>query len=268
MTASLVVYGGALVALLGAVFAALARRRVGTATLCAAVLAALGGIAVVLIGLALPSRDTVAAPARTRLDVVMARYQFRERHALTVAASPLAVDRAIRAVTADEIPLYRTLTWLRRLGRRTPAGLLNPPRAMPMLALATRSGFRVLDDDPGREIVLGVVGPVSPAARTATHAEGPSPFTPSADGYASIAMNFRVEPDGRGGSLLSTETRVFAPDAATRRRLGRYWRLIHPGSALIRRGWLAAIRRRAVRGPSSCATPTSEKAPCPPIPPS
>ena len=58
-------------------------------------------------------------------------------------------------------------------------------------------------------------------------------------------MNFRLVPDGRGGSVLSTETRVFAPDAGTRRELATYWRVIHPGSALIRRGWLDAIRQRA-----------------------
>jgi len=114
-----------------------------------------------------------------------------------------------------------------------------------MLALATRTGFRVLADDPGREIVLGVAGPASSAARAATRTSGPHPFTPSAEGYASIAVAFRVEPDGRGGAIVSTETRVFAPDRPTRRRLATYWRLIYPGSALIRRGWLAAIRRRA-----------------------
>jgi len=58
-------------------------------------------------------------------------------------------------------------------------------------------------------------------------------------------MNFLVEPDGRGGSLLSTETRVFATDAVARRRFAVYWRVIYPGSALIRRMWLRAIRLRA-----------------------
>jgi len=51
-----------------------------------------------------------------------------------------------------------------------------------------------------------------------------------------------------GFSLLSTETRVYANDAASRRRFAVYWRLIYPGSALIRRMWLRAIARRAERG--------------------
>jgi len=58
-------------------------------------------------------------------------------------------------------------------------------------------------------------------------------------------MNFLVTPDGTGGSRVSTETRVYANDAASRRRFGAYWRLIYPGSALIRLMWLRAIARRA-----------------------
>jgi hypothetical protein len=38
---------------------------------------------------------------------------------------------------------------------------------------------------------------------------------------------------------------VFAPDVDTHRRLRIYWRVIYPGSVLIRRGWLDAIRQRA-----------------------
>ncbi|MEP6858175.1 MAG: hypothetical protein ABI994_07300, partial [Gemmatimonadales bacterium] len=65
---------------------------------------------------------------------------------------------------------------------------------------------------------------------------------------ALAAMNFLVTPDGRNGSLVSTETRVFANSPSARRRFARYWRLIYPGSALIRRMWLRAVKRRATRG--------------------
>jgi hypothetical protein len=60
-------------------------------------------------------------------------------------------------------------------------------------------------------------------------------------------MNFRVSPDGPHASIVSTETRVFAGSAPTRRRFAAYWRVIYPGSALIRRMWLRAIERRSMR---------------------
>jgi hypothetical protein len=40
---------------------------------------------------------------------------------------------------------------------------------------------------------------------------------------------------------------VFATDPASCRRFAVYWRVIYPGSALIRRMWLRAIRLRAER---------------------
>ena len=58
------------------------------------------------------------------------------------------------------------------------------------------------------------------------------------------AIEFRAVPQG-DRCLLSTETRVHAADNATRRRFGRYWRLIRPFSGLIRIVFLRAARRRA-----------------------
>ena len=63
-------------------------------------------------------------------------------------------------------------------------------------------------------------------------------------------MNFRMEDEGGGWTRLTTETRIYATDASARRRFAAYWRLIYPGSALIRRTWLRAIRERA-EGPVS-----------------
>jgi hypothetical protein len=62
-------------------------------------------------------------------------------------------------------------------------------------------------------------------------------------------MNFRIEDEGAGQSRLTTETRIFATDTATRRRFGLYWAFVYPGSALIRPGWLQAITKRAEAAP-------------------
>jgi hypothetical protein len=60
-------------------------------------------------------------------------------------------------------------------------------------------------------------------------------------------MNFRLEDEGNGWTRVTTETRVFATDDRARHRFAAYWRAIYPGSALIRRMWLRAIRLRAER---------------------
>ena len=69
-------------------------------------------------------------------------------------------------------------------------------------------------------------------------------------GWTLATMNFHIRPDaeqaGRAGrTFVSTETRVYAHSDARRRQFAVYWRVIYPGSALIRRGWLRAIERRA-----------------------
>ena len=66
-----------------------------------------------------------------------------------------------------------------------------------------------------------------------------------APGFATAAMNFAIEPDPAGGSELTTETRVYATDSGAARRFAAYWRVIYPGSALIRYRWLRAIGQRA-----------------------
>ena len=60
-------------------------------------------------------------------------------------------------------------------------------------------------------------------------------------------MNFVVTQDGASGSVVSTETRVYANSPSARRRFAAYWRVIYPGSAILRRMWLRAIQRRATR---------------------
>jgi hypothetical protein len=67
-------------------------------------------------------------------------------------------------------------------------------------------------------------------------------------------MNFRVEPAGNGECRIVTETRVFATSPPASRAFAAYWRVIYPGSALMRRMWLRAIERRAETEASAALT--------------
>jgi hypothetical protein len=165
------------------------------------------------------------APGRaTHLDEAMPAWQFNEVHSIHVNAPPQKAFDSIRPVTAGEIRFFRTLIAIRRLGRPAPPGIMNAPENEPLLDLATRTSFRYLANDPPHEIVVETIV-VRPRAVIAT-------------------MNFIVTPEGNG-SRLSTETRVYANTDAVRRRFAVYWRVIHPGSDIIRRSWLRAIKRRA-----------------------
>ena len=203
------------------------------------------GVGVVLagIGLTLPAPESKVATKAMRLDEFLPAWQFSERHTIGIAAPPAKVFDAIRTVRANEISLFQTLTWIRRGGRKASASILNAGDSLPLLDVATRSGFISLADDAPRELVIGTVV-IAPRGGRGTLT--PEAFkTQLAPGFAIAAMNFLVTPDGPNASRVSTETRVFANSAPARRRFARYWRIIYPGSALIRRMWLRAVDRRA-----------------------
>ncbi len=208
----------------------------------------LGGAALTLVGLLLPPPEEQRVIQRaTLLDDWMPRYQFVERHEIRVQAPPERVYPAVLAVTAREIRLFRLLVWLRNphfpWQRRDPVSILDPAADLPILESAVRGGFLPLDEERGKEVVLGTVV-IAPRPRPADW--GPHAFRQiQGPGFAKAAINFRVLPEPGGGCRVTTETRVQATDRASLRRFAAYWRLIYPGSWTIRWFWLRAIRDRA-----------------------
>ncbi len=164
-------------------------------------------------------------------------YDVREHHAIVLRADP---RRAYRAVT--EVDLSRSLV-IRML-----FGLRGLPSTRPLTLLdLTKLGFVVLDEDDGNEIVLGLIGRFW-LVRGGLRRLDPGEFACfSEPGYAKAVWNFRVEASGPDRSTVSTETRVLATDPGSRQRFLRYWRLIRPFSATIRRRVLGLIRKAAER---------------------
>jgi hypothetical protein len=215
MLLSVLLYIGVIAVMAGAI-AGLRRRR--------AMAVAVGGIALVFIALIWPAAEEHAVAANSKLDAIMPRWQFVERHEIRIAAPPERIYSSIRNVTAREIRFFQLLTSIRCMGRcRETESILHAPADKPILDVALASGFRMLAGDAPRELVIG--------SRVA-----PGTFA---------VMNFRVAGDG----LLTTETRVFSRTDDARRKFAIYWRFIRPGSGIIRRSWLEAIKRRAESKP-------------------
>ena len=237
MFGSLVVYSGGFLVLAGLIAAIKPARRGRGLAVSAA------GAAITAIGFLLPAPEERVARIESGLDRYFPAWQFHEFHSIAIAAPPERVYDAIRHVRADEILLFRTLTWIRRGGRPMPENILNATGRDSIIDVATRTTFLRLKDDPPRELVVGtVVG----APRGTRGKLTPQVFEKQLrPGFALAGMNFIVRPDGAGGSIVTTETRVYANSPAARRRFAAYWRVIYPGSALIRRMWLRAIARRA-----------------------
>jgi hypothetical protein len=195
--------------------------------------------------LLLPYSRKEAAAHITKLDAWMPQWQVGEEHTLHVAAAPEKVFAAIHAVRADEIFLFRTLIAIRRCGQTGPESIMNPPEKKSLLDVATETTFVLLEEEAPRELVIGTVIAAPRGARASARL-APELFRKTLPpGVVLATMNFVVLPDNNGGSSVSTETRIYANSPPALRRFGIYWRIIHPGSDIIRRMWLRAIRHRA-----------------------
>ena len=184
------------------------------------------------------------------LDELMPGFEFDEVHTVRLSTSPDRAPEAVESVPFDEMPPVRLLFAIRSLPAR-----IGRKRGLPadgeislyeqMLDFA----FVRLAEKPGREVVCGGIGQMfEPRAGVAPAVGDARSFLASREpGYAKVAMSFSAEVV-EGGARLTTETRVLTTDLTSRRRFGRYWRMVRPGSAAIRGSWLRAAKRRAERG--------------------
>jgi hypothetical protein len=188
------------------------------------------------------------------LDELLPTYDKAERHHRLVAASAAATYEALKSLTMRELPLVRLLFGIRSLpallvrGR----GLPGHDEGRPMIDGFARMGFTMLKDDPGNEVVLGVIGQLwRPSGRIVRFADAAEFIAFDRPGFAKAAVTFQFRPPRSGATTdrtaVFTETRIATTCSAAGRAFARYWVLIGPFSAVIRRSWLAALARRAER---------------------
>ena len=183
------------------------------------------------------------------LDEALPRFDVNEVHSTWLAAPPERVYDAVRRVRVGEIRLLAPLMAVRLLPAALMRRSLPAGRSGPVLDAMVASGFTPLGQRPPEEVAVSAIGRfwLPTAGESIREVAGLEEFVAFAEpGYAKAATDFRVVPEG-AGSRVTTETRIAGTDAAATRRFAVYWRLIGPGSGLIRLSWLNAVRRRAER---------------------
>lgn len=193
------------------------------------------------------------------LDRILPAYDRHEVHSIAIQAPPERVMAAVQAVTAREIRLFATLNWLRgfRPARLRALGI-DDPVGLPVLEMAARAGFVELVRSD-REAVWSVVGRFwTPTGGRVAGVHDEASFVAFAEpGTAKAAVDFRVEEATETSCTLRTETRILGVDAPARRRFKVYWFFVHPGSALMRRMWLRAVKKRAEAGSAPALSSTT-----------
>jgi hypothetical protein len=174
-------------------------------------------------------------------------YQFSERHTIKIDAPKNRILAAIIELPPNEISFIFKLLFIIR---SIPPKLLGRPYIgfrsnVPLIEQLEENGFALLDKN-SQEIVLGVVlGSGKSKERVTTPVK--DFMNPGKKGYGKVATNFFIKEE-EGNVLLSTETRIFLRDKKTKRKFTLYWLVVYPGSALIRRLWLKAIKKRSESG--------------------
>lgn len=192
-----------------------------------------------------PASVRRSAQPQQRLDSFLPEYQFSEHHEVRVHAPAAAVVRAIREVSLADMPVAVALLRIRAAASGQFAGAAPDTRPVLDTMLQPGSGFLALDVSDPAEFVYGMVGFVHKPKPPITTPEGFTAFVEP--GGLRVAFNLRVTPEQGDVVRLSTETRCLANGDEARRTFAGYWRIIYPGSAIIRRVWLDAIAARAER---------------------
>jgi len=181
------------------------------------------------------------------LDGFMPLYDVVERHRIHVAAPAELTLTVARELDLSDSCLVQAIFRGREIMMRSTPPPAHVAEPLGILATALRLGWGVLTDVAGREIVLGAV----------TKPWEPNPvFTDllprdfvgfMEPGFVKIAFTLRVDELPDGTSIFRTETRALATDVDARAKFRRYWALVSPGVALIRRAMLEPIKREAER---------------------
>ena len=247
---STLAYAGIVLALWGLPNLALPFRFLGIRTRWAGALILVCGVGLAAAALHWPTQTIRVAQSRLRLDDVMPEYQSSERHSTRIHARPEQVMLAIRQSTFGDMKSLVVLLKIRGAVLRAPTHGIDDLRDKRILDSFSESLYLMGGSE--HEIALFGIWNVRAQRRPDVHTL--QEFANYREqGGVKMGYDFYVEDAGGGWSTISTETRVLGLDDDTRRGLGRYWRLIVPGSGLLRLQWLEGIKRRAESMPGAPA---------------
>lgn len=182
----------------------------------------------------------------TLLDRVIPAPRLLEVDHVDLAVPPHHVWTLLRHDDLARSPLVQAFFELRAIperfsGKHQPTSLrIDDLRSSP-----DKPGFSLLLEDDGHEFVVGAIGKVwHPVIEFQHVADGAAFLEFSEPDQVKVAWALRVSPLGDHDCRVEVEVRVDATDDAAWRKFQRYWRLIGPGSHLIRRVLLRGLAKQ------------------------
>ncbi len=215
-----------------------------------AVYVMLSGLLLSIVSLLSPVKVEHTPTTDQEIDALMPDYSFNEYHEVRIKASPERARQILQVTGVKDIPAARALMKIR--------GIADEDVDMSDRAANNKGGsdcfstpdFNFFVVAPNEYITVMIIksamftnGSGRPAPPEIASLEEFKSF--NTPGYVKVAVNFRFISVNNEETLLTTETRVQGIIACDSSVFARYWRIIYPGSAIIRRVLLDTIKKRA-----------------------
>ena len=184
---------------------------------------------------------TTSTQDHSRIDEFLPNYDFSARYEIRIDAPASAVYRCLLRSDFSELWLVRVLMTLRS-GKRLPRNRV--PSDLRRRLQGT--GFVMLAEAPGDELVIGVAGQFwRPDGGRCLDLTADEFAGFSRPGYAKVAWNFKLRAESPESTLLSTETMIKCFGQAALWKFRIYWSLVGPFSGLMRKAILKQIKTEA-----------------------
>jgi hypothetical protein len=208
------------------------------------------GILICFISLFYPIKLNHSLTDNQKIDGLLPDYAFNEFHEVCINASIEKVQQVLKVAGVKDIPVAHLLMKIRGIADEDVD--LSDRASNNQVSAETIStpDFNFFVVSPDEWITVMILKSVT----ISNNADKPAPPEISTleqfkafnePGYIKVAVNFRFIGKGNDETILTTETRNNGITLKDSRVFGFYWRIIYPGSAIIRRVWLDTIKNRA-----------------------
>ena len=185
-----------------------------------------------------------------KIDSLLPDFAFSEYHEVRLNASPEKVKQVLQVTGVKDIPVANFLMKIRGIADEDVD--LSDRASNNLVSTGTIStpDFNFFVVAPDEWITVMILKSVI----ITNNANQPAPpeisvleqfMSFNEPGYVKVAVNFRFISTNNNETILTTETRNNGITHKDNRVFGYYWRIIYPGSAIIRRVWLDTIKKKA-----------------------
>jgi hypothetical protein len=215
-----------------------------------AALVVLGGVLISSLSLLYPVKTRHSSTDRQKIDSLLPNFTFNEFHEVRINASPEKIKQVLQVTGVKDIPAARLLMKIRGIADEDVDLRDRASNNLVGSDTVSTPDFNFFAVAPDEWITVMILKSVI----ITNNANQPAPpeistleqfLSFNEYGYVKVAVNFRFISTKNKETILTTETRINGITRRDNRVFGYYWRIIYPGSAIIRRVWLDTIKKKA-----------------------